>query len=247
MVKPNFNANEVDLIDVLNSLKRDILINLNCHHIGTIQSFDTAKQTVEASLNYKRTFFRPNAIGVVSPVLEDYPVIIDAPVIILGGGNGLLTFPIQKGDECILLFNDRDIDNWFSGSSTSGVASPRLHAFTDAIALIGPRSLSNIITNYSSESVDLRTKSGNVKVSIFENKIVATVDENSKLEVFEDKLLATIGNPPTTFEINSTGKLKIENEQGEFVNALIQALQTATAGGFPLVADLTILQSFMET
>jgi hypothetical protein len=59
---------------------------MNCHAIATIQSFDPTKQTASATVNYKKTYFKPDTAGVYRPVLVDYPQLIDCPVIFLGGG-----------------------------------------------------------------------------------------------------------------------------------------------------------------
>lgn len=145
-----------DLADALSLLRKDIFLNMNCHHLGTIQSFDASKQTASATINYKKTFFELNkATGIYNAVLIDYPILIDCPVICLGGGTTGLTFPIQSGDECLIIFNDRDIDNWFSGAGNGAVATPRLHSLADGIILVGPRSKANVIQNYDTERATL--------------------------------------------------------------------------------------------
>lgn len=140
---------EPHLKDVLDQLRKSILLGLNCHHVGTVQAFDETQQTATITLNYKKTFYQLNqSTKLYAPVLIDYPVMTECPVIVLGGGSGRLTFPISRGDECLVLFNDRDLDNWFQGSSGSAPATPRLHSFADGIALVGLRSLGKVIDNY---------------------------------------------------------------------------------------------------
>ncbi len=157
VTQQNLVPNEPGLKDLLDLLKKDIFLNLNCHHIGTIQTFDPARQVAMATINYKKTYFKPNPVtGLYDPVLVDYPVLIDCPVVCLGGGTGALTFPIAPGDECLVVFNDRDIDNWFSGSSNSAVATPRLHSFSDAVIIVGIRSQARALTNYNPLDVELR-------------------------------------------------------------------------------------------
>ncbi len=226
-IKQNLIPNEPELKDLLNLHQKNILLNFCSHHVATVQSFDAETQTATATINYTKTFLRPNAQGVYGPVQVDYPVLTDAPVMFLGGGDGALTFPVAQGDECLVLFNDRDLDNWFQGSSGAAVATSRLHSFSDAIILVGLRSLPNVLTSFSDDAIELRTKSGNAKVAV-------------KADGSNVKVTA----PTITLEINSAGKLKVTNDTGEFVAALIAALQGATAGGFPLVIDLTTLLTF---
>lgn len=145
------------LKDVLDQLKKNIFLSLNCHHIGTIQSFDAVKQTATVTINYKKTINQLDVkTGVYAPVLRDYPVCVDSPVIVLGGGTTALTFPIQQGDECLVLFNDRDMDNWFSGIMNTGVNSVRQHSFADSIVLVGLRSMPNVLSDYDTTRAVLR-------------------------------------------------------------------------------------------
>lgn len=229
----NLQPNVAQLADLLKQLKKDIFLNLNCHHLGTIESFNSANQTAEVTVNYTKTYFEfdSESQGYV-PVQVNYPLLADCPVICLGGGTGALTFPIAKGDECLLLYNDRDIDNWFNGSATGPVRTPRLHAFADAIALVGVRSLNHSLTDYASNAVVLK------KGTTF-------------LKLEDDKATIKAANG-TTVVVDSAGKLSITNPvstlaTSDLLKALINILTTANAGGFPLVIsapDLAVLQSF---
>lgn len=149
---PGLNSvpNQPTLSDLLDLLKKEILLGLQSHHIGTIQSFNAALQTAVVTVNYTKTFFQLNkATNLYVATQVNYPTVIDCPCIVLGGGTAKLTFPITKGDECLLLFNDRDMDVWFkTGSASSPPATGRLHSFSDAVALVGLSSTPNIIKLY---------------------------------------------------------------------------------------------------
>lgn len=167
----NPKVTEPNLSDLLGLLKKDILLSLFCHAIGTVQSFDSAKQTVTATINYKKTYLRQDQAGQFNPVLVDYPILLDVPVVILGGGNANLTFPIAQGDECLILFNDRDIDNWFQSGQVGPVASNRLHSFSDGFALIGVRSLARSLAGYDTSRAVLANGTTLVGVSASKVKI----------------------------------------------------------------------------
>jgi Phage protein Gp138 N-terminal domain len=140
---------EPNLKDLLDLYKKQTLLNLNCHHLGTIQSFNSTNQTVSVTINYTKTFFQFQAeTQTYESINVNYPIIAECPLIVHGGGLARITFPVAQGDQCLLLFNDRDIDNWFNGSLTSPNNTPRLHSFTDCIALIGPNNMNTIITDY---------------------------------------------------------------------------------------------------
>jgi hypothetical protein len=147
-IKQNRPAAEPTLKDLMDLQYKNILNAVNCHAIGTIQSFNSTAQTVTATINYKKTTLQANALGVYGPVLIDYPILVDVPAVILQGGPTYLTFPIAKGDNCLILFNDKDIDNWFSSGQIMAVATQRSHSFSDGIALIGIRPMTNPLLNY---------------------------------------------------------------------------------------------------
>lgn len=157
---------EPTLADLLKIAKKDIMMTLNCHHIGIIQAFDPDTQQAQVSIAYKKTYFNTNPqTGTIVPQLVAYPLLADVQVIILGGGTSALTFPVQKGDECLVIFNDRDIDNWYGSGQIGPVATPRLHALTDAFALVGIRSKGNALTSYDPTRVVLRNETTGVGVS----------------------------------------------------------------------------------
>lgn len=227
----NLVPNEPELKDLLDLFKKEIFLGLNCHAIGTVQSFNSEQQTASATINYKKTFYRPDATGVYTQKVVNYPQLIDCPVICVGGGGGSLTFPITSGDECFIFFNDRDLDNWFQGNRNATVATPRLHSFSDAVILVGVRSLPHVITDYDTDGTAFRFGSNKIKISA-------------------DKITASVANG-TTVEIDNLGKIKITNPTGEFIASLLDMLTTALTntilGPQPLVFDpalLAIVESF---
>lgn len=178
------------LKDVLDQQQKEIFLSLNCHHLGTIQEFDAENQTASVTINYKKTYFRMNsATGLYGPVLVDYPPLTDCPVIVLGGAAGALTFPIAKGDECLVLFNDRDLDNWFQGSSGGGVATTRLHSFADAIVLVGIRSLGKVLTNYDEARAVLKNGTAMVGVG---STLVKIANEDFTLKELLQQLIDNV-------------------------------------------------------
>lgn len=165
-------ANDATLSDLLMFFKKDIFTSLNCHAIGTIQSFDPSNQTCQATINYKQTYYRDSKTGVQETYFEDYPPVVGAPVIILAGGGANLTFPIKQGDECLVLFNDRDFDNWWSSGQTKENKRGRVHSFTDAIVLVGLRSLAKTVANYDTTHAQLSW--GNAKLGITDSKVLVS-------------------------------------------------------------------------
>lgn len=167
---------EPELIDVLNLHKNDIFASFNCHAIATIQSYDKATKTCKATIVYKKIVQKQNpATRQLQNALEDYPVLINVPVINVSGGTGGIRFPIAKNDVALIMFNDRDIDSWFLGLPTNGKPNTkRMHQFSDGVALVGVFSKNDAMKDYQKLGLD-KDKTilydGDAKIVLSNNRI----------------------------------------------------------------------------
>lgn len=131
-------ATNADLTQTLKSSIQKTALNINCVRIGIIQEFFPENLTAKVLIaNKKLLGLNPDG----SQILQDYPLIY-AKVCYC---NPFETFPLSKGMECILLFSDREIESWFINGGNNTQAYPRMHDLTDAIAIVGIRSLPNMI------------------------------------------------------------------------------------------------------
>ena len=80
---------EFDLRDMLDDLKKDIFLNMNCHAIAQVQSVDLTKQTLIATLYYPKVILKRATVGGEAEkytlVQEKYPQ-IECPFVSLRGG-----------------------------------------------------------------------------------------------------------------------------------------------------------------
>jgi hypothetical protein len=144
----NNTVADPSLKDLLDLLTKNIFLNLNCHAIGTVRLFNPLNQTATITINYKKTYSKPSSV-LPFPDYVDYPVLLDVPIIVLGDGKSShLTFPIKSGATCMVLFNDRDLDNWFASGQVGPVATPRAHSMSDGVAIVGLNSLLGSILLY---------------------------------------------------------------------------------------------------
>lgn len=258
--QPNLNP---QLSDVLNFHERSVKLSLNCHAVGTIQSFDATLQTAVVTINYVKTFLQlgtpsstfsgQEVTGATSVTNQEYPTLHDVPVVCLGGGLGFLTFPITAGDECIVLFNDRDLSTWFStGSTSSAPATPALHSFSDAMCLVGIRSVPNVLVDYDGSAVKLGY--GDNSLLIDADSLTLTVGSNTvELNATDAKI--TLGT--TSLDLKSSGTFAVTNPTIELlasIKALLVDIQNATVntmfGPQPLImptfaADLINFETFI--
>ncbi|RPJ58264.1 MAG: hypothetical protein EHM12_08245 [Dehalococcoidia bacterium] len=146
---------EPDLYTNFQRLKDDIFQNMNCVKIGKISSFDKTKQTAEIELLVK--------VKVSDTEIKDYPMLLDCPVFSLQGGGAYIEMPITSGDNCIVLFNDRDIDNWYQTGNSMIPASKRKHNLSDGIAIVGLNPLTKSLTLDGNK---IKINSGNYPLEI---------------------------------------------------------------------------------
>jgi hypothetical protein len=144
------NVNSIvdpQLPDSFLNLKSDIFRTMNCVKVGIIQSYDSERRTAQVAIAFKRVLNDGS--------IADYPLLIDCPVFTLQGGGGFIQFPITVGDECILLFSDRNIDAWFQNGVAAAPFDARVHDLSDGIALVGLTSLASTLGNLEANTVGI--------------------------------------------------------------------------------------------
>ena len=124
---------------------------------ATVSSFNVAKVTVEAQPTIQAQIRQPNGTLVDTTL----PLCVDCPVLFPGGGGFVFTFPLAKGDEGLLIFASRCIDNWWQSGGVGKQAELRMHDLSDGFFLpTGGMSQPNIPGNISTDSAQMRTKDG---------------------------------------------------------------------------------------
>lgn len=129
---------------------------------GIVQSFDPEAMTVTVQPSIRGRIEQPDG-SVVSAAL---PLLVDVPVVFPSGGGFTLTFPIHKGDECLVVFADRCIDSWWQSGGIGEPLEARMHNLSDGFALVGPFSQPEALPDVSASDVQLRTDDGKTYVSI---------------------------------------------------------------------------------
>ena len=174
------NSTNPNLTDVIDASIEDFLRAFNSHRIGIIDAFNPSNQTATIRLVDKGIVLSGEEEEVI-----DLALLTDCPVVINKGTNGGLTIPIIPGDTCLVLFNDRDIDNWFEDGLIQKSNTLRVHDFSDAIALVGIRNSVNKIADYNNNATELNFL--NNKFSIDATKMSAVHSSGGSVAI-DDKL-----------------------------------------------------------
>ena len=119
-------------------------------------------------------------------------------VIFPRGGGSSLTFPVKEGDECLLTFCERAIDDWHRTGNVSKPNARRFHSLSDATAFVGISSLANKIPSYDPNNTQLKADNGSSIITIQDNGILN----------FKSTTSVTIDSPDTIV----TGNLDVQGD-----------------------------------
>lgn len=151
-----------DQQNALNALAKSISSSMRVSLPGIIESFNP--ETVTCVV-------RPAIMGSAQDgsgkhVSKEIPLLLDVPVIFPRGGGCTITFPVNAGDECLVVFSDRCIDFWWQSGGVQDPIDQRQHDLSDAFAIVGPQSQAKKISNISTNSVQIRTDGGDSFVEL---------------------------------------------------------------------------------
>jgi len=146
------------LLSILTGWQSDIYTAMP----GIVESFDASSDTCSVQPAIKAL--------VTSPVdgsqnWVDLPLLVDCPVYFPSGGGVTLTFPVSKGDECLVVFANRCIDAWWQSGDVQQQAVLRMHDLSDGFVYVGVRSQPNKIA-VNTGAAQLRTDDGAAVVEV---------------------------------------------------------------------------------
>tara|TARA_R110000744_G_scaffold185884_1_gene305270 strand:- start:9730 stop:10455 length:726 start_codon:yes stop_codon:yes gene_type:complete len=203
------NPSTPNRIDIYDALARKINMGLNCVKVGVVQSFDSSTQLATIKIAMKQVV----DIGIDDvKTLQEYPLLLECPVFVLSGGSDFISMPITEGDNCLILFNDRDIDTWLNSGDGGIPATSRLHDLSDGFCLVGVRPLTDSIASYLASGIRL-SHNGDSLIDLVDGLIETTATlfkQNGDMQVTDNMLveggLTVIG----TVTGNGSGVMNID-------------------------------------
>lgn len=182
-----------DLDDLLAESRDSVFSNLNCIQVGKLEKVND-DQTVEVKIQFLRRL--PGG------KTSKYPLLVDCPYFVLQGGGAYIDMPIKKGDDCLVLFNDRNIDDWWDTANVAVPADTRKHSISDGFALIGINSRTKAL---SFDGANLRIiVPGGIKISIGNgtDELLSLFNDNlteviKSLKFIRDTITFSNGGGPT--------------------------------------------------
>lgn len=115
--------------EIVKVLQEKISSNLRVAMPGTIENYDFKSCKASIKIDMQELYRNDTSV--------DYPVICNVPIIFPRCGGAEISMPVKRGDTCLVIFMDRDIDNWLLGASGTKPETKRIHHLNDAVAIMG--------------------------------------------------------------------------------------------------------------
>lgn len=119
---------------------KKVNFNLRCCIPGVIQQYDPKTNTASIQPAIREEIV--NEDNTVSYL--NLPMLINVPVLIPGGSSCGITFPLSNGDECLVLFSDLSIDNFWLKGNVQNPIEVRRHDLSDGLAIPSPISKAKV-------------------------------------------------------------------------------------------------------
>lgn len=141
--------------DVLEQVKSNIFSTLNCHNIGRIIEYNAETNTATIETMILRKFYNE----ILQPSL-----IMDVPILTFGTKNARITMPNPVGCYVVLLFMDKNIDNFLETGEQHLSPTDRTHSISDCVALLTIDSSVDEQPLYDENALTLSNKQNYIKI-----------------------------------------------------------------------------------
>lgn len=204
-----------DLTYAMSIFGNSIQYDLNCHRVGKIVKFNPDDLTCDVELlELKPTQSR----------LDKYALIQGLPLLIDGGIDTNLTFGDVTGAECLVHFNDRDIDSWFDTGESYMPNSKRMHDFSDGFVSLRPHNKNDVI-DYEIDGTVLHK--GQNKIKITSDGIIVSVVGGCVLTL-KDNTATLVGDLIVNGNVTASGT--ITGQTDVIAGAISGKTHTHTSG-----------------
>lgn len=139
---------------------------------GIVKRFYPEDQSVDVQLVIReKILIKQDYESIKVPLLGKLPIVFPA------GGDYCMTFPIQEGDECLVVFADTCIDSWWqNGGEENEQIMVRRHDLSDGFAIVGVRSNKRALANYNESAVEIRNEDASVKIQLDDDGVIIKSD-----------------------------------------------------------------------
>lgn len=157
--------------DIIAEHIRSALMNVHTSMPGDIVATNVTKNTCTVQPGIKR--IKVNGEAVTIGKCRDVPLLFPG---------GALTFEVNSGDGCLLIFAERCIDNWWASGGAQEPAEIRFHDMSDGFAIVGFNSLTKLLADIGS-GTELRLRDGSCRIAIRNGQVLLGTATSIGLEL----------------------------------------------------------------
>lgn len=142
---------------VLSNVMNETMFRTRCCIPCIVQSYNADENTVECQPAIRERIIKEDG----STEYINLPILINVPVVFPSSAAFSLKFPISYGDECLVVFSDLSIDNFWLHSGVQNPVEVRRHDLSDGIAI--PCKLSTV-KNDTASPVSIEVANNDVTI-----------------------------------------------------------------------------------
>ena len=134
---------------------------------GRIVSFDPEKQTAEVEICIQ-SWMKVEGGWEKWPA----PLLPRVPVLFPRGGGAFITWPLKKGDYCLVIFQERSIDQWCQRGGTQVDPIWRWeHDLSDAVCIPGFYPYPEALRDFDPDAICVAFEDGNAKLRVTKDAV----------------------------------------------------------------------------
>lgn len=199
----------------------EALVDVHTSLPGIVKAFDPKTQTAKVQPAIMRLW----RDGGWKPL----PECVDCPVSFPRYGNFVITGPVSIGDEGLLKFSERSIDNWWAKGGVQEQSEMRMHDLSDGFFEPGYSSKGRVPSSIATDALEIRTLDGQT--------------------MFRLEPTAAISGTPTNAQkaLMAEGFRTAQKTLNVGLSAAFKALAAAAIGPLaPLQAQFTAIQGLFD-
>lgn len=171
-----------------------------------VTAVDLDKQTISAQCGIKGQY--TDEEGVVHPI--DMPLFQDVVLCFPRAGGFSITFPVQAGDEVLIVFSCRCIDGWWQSGGINNIPPEfRMHDLSDGFAILAPTSQPKKLSGISSDSIQIRNDEQTKFIEISPSAVTVLSDGDINLTGENINITGNITESATNLYLNATVSIHV--------------------------------------
>lgn len=192
---------------------------------GIVQTVDLTKSTVtvQPAIQAQEVSPQGKRTNVNIPLLQDVPIHFPS------GGGYTATFPVKAGDEVLVIFAARCIDNWWQEGGVQPQFERRMHDLSDGFAIPKVWSQKTKLDNISTTTAQLRSDDG--------KRFVEIDTPNKKVRAITDDVFVDLDSSAGTINMSAPNEIKLQSDR---ITLIGQTQVTAQAQTVQITGNNTI-------